>query len=118
MSVDLYVLSSPDCETIVGCNHLSRDIIVDSYFINKRAKEMAGEEEVVSDNHKCQYVMAHNGWVMNDDPMRDFARPGNGQSTREYLYLYVNYSCNITYEMIPSWWFYISVLLSVNKLAQ
>ena len=50
------------------------------YFINVNdvgsAADMKEEELVLEDSQKFQFIMAHNGWVMNDDPMRDFAKPG------------------------------------------
>lgn len=41
-------------------------------------KELTVEEEetMIHQPDKACYFMAHNGWVMGDDPLKNFAEPG------------------------------------------
>lgn len=65
------------------------------YFANKRegdsAIDMADEETLLDDSQRYQYVMAHNGWVMGDDPMRDFAKPGNNTYILYHLWSHIHF---------------------------
>ena len=51
-------------------------VIHSSYFILPSKKMTIEEEEERMHSPEGAFCMAHNGWVMNDDPMRNFAEPG------------------------------------------
>lgn len=56
--------------------------LVTEYFYQQFPAGSTEEDEVyVSVDDHAQYIMAHNGWVMNDDPLRNFAE----YPTKTYL---------------------------------
>ncbi|CAH1775348.1 unnamed protein product [Owenia fusiformis] len=67
------------------------DPIMDMYFTHpgdypEHGKSVSVEmDEVLSYEKQGAWMMAHNGWVMNDDPLRNFAEPGSNIYFRREL---------------------------------
>jgi len=47
-----------------------------SYFTLPKEKMTVEQEEEMMHSPRGAYCMAHNGWVMSDDPLRNFAETG------------------------------------------
>ncbi|KAK6484196.1 glycogen debranching enzyme-like isoform X1 [Huso huso] len=63
-----------------------KDPLVTSYF-TYRFEEMSleQEEQLMHQSDKACHFLAHNGWVMADDPLRNFAEPGSDVYLRREL---------------------------------
>lgn len=61
---------------LIQCKHYGYHVI--SYFTLPKEKMTVEQEEEVMHTAKGAFSMAHNGWVMGDDPLRNFAEPGEG----------------------------------------
>ena len=48
-------------------------------------KRSLEQEEAIAFGPDACHLMAHNGWVMGDDPLSDFARPGSDVYLRREL---------------------------------
>ncbi|KAL1140348.1 hypothetical protein AAG570_000280 [Ranatra chinensis] len=53
------------------------------YFVEKSGK--GGEDTFYADAKSASLIMAHNGWVMNHDPLINFAEPGSNVYLRREL---------------------------------
>lgn len=53
----------------VSCEHP----LVAPYFTHIETDDISKDKELIYDTKRNQFAMAHNGWVMGDDPLRNFA---------------------------------------------
>jgi len=51
-------------------------VLLGSYFTLPKEKMTVEQEEEMMNSDRGAFCMAHNGWVMSDDPLRNFAEPG------------------------------------------
>ncbi|ELU10759.1 hypothetical protein CAPTEDRAFT_167427 [Capitella teleta] len=80
-----YRFIDPDGPRIGNVNHETEDPIMYNYFLLPVKKMSLEEEEAAMHTAQGAYCMAHNGWVMNDDPLRNFAEPGSNVYLRREL---------------------------------
>ena len=65
-----------------------REPLAYNYFIKigeKQGANLSEDEAFAFDVDECKFIMAHNGWVMGDDPLRNFAEPGSWVYLRREL---------------------------------
>lgn len=49
----------------------------DYFYVPEKLESSVQEEEKLMYTDNAKYIMVCNGWVMNDNPLRNFAEPGN-----------------------------------------
>jgi len=62
-----------------------KEPIMWNYFTLPKEKMTVEKEEEMMNSMKGAFCMAHNGWVMADDPLRNFAAPGSNIYLRREL---------------------------------
>ena len=67
--------------------------ILFSYFTLPKQKMSLEQEEEMMNSDRGAYCMAHNGWVMSDDPLRNFAEPGTFYATERTTLCACDYVC-------------------------
>ncbi|XP_067951516.1 glycogen debranching enzyme-like [Watersipora subatra] len=81
------------------------DPLVDSYFTNNNPGYISRclEEDTTNFDcpEKCKLIMAHNGWVMGDDPLNNFADSGSNVYLRRELVVWGD-SVKLRYGSCPS----------------
>ncbi|RWS27560.1 glycogen debranching enzyme-like isoform X2 [Leptotrombidium deliense] len=62
-----------------------RPLLTQYFTSHDKTLDLKGEEEAVYNDEMNKYFMAHNGWVMNDNPLKNFAEFGSNVYLRREL---------------------------------